>query len=125
MADRTRISRIASEFAAFMQRTDNLQLAAGTPPTTRKWQNWGWSVAQSRQWTAYRNQCDLLYPQYADPKHVNTDMLGNTVKQFIIYNDPEGAPPFQISTADLSEGVYIISISSNEGVMNKRVVIVK
>ncbi|HEX7415355.1 MAG TPA: hypothetical protein VF411_15025 [Bacteroidia bacterium] len=74
MADRTRISSIASEFAAFMQRTDNLQLAVGTPTTTRKWQNWGWTLGQSQQWTAYRNQSDLLYPQYADPKHVNTDI---------------------------------------------------
>ncbi|MHB8260539.1 MAG: NHL domain-containing protein [Bacteroidia bacterium] len=49
-----------------------------------------------------------------------TDMLGNTVKQFIIYNSP-----FQISTADLSEGIYTISISSNEGVVNKRLVIVR
>lgn len=38
-----RISTAASVFAAFMQRTDNLQLAVGTPITTRKWQNWGWS----------------------------------------------------------------------------------
>ncbi|MHB8260219.1 MAG: T9SS type A sorting domain-containing protein [Bacteroidia bacterium] len=49
-----------------------------------------------------------------------TDMLGNTVKQFIIHNTP-----FQISIADLSEGVYTISISSKEGVVNKKFVIVK
>ncbi|HEX7412894.1 MAG TPA: T9SS type A sorting domain-containing protein, partial [Bacteroidia bacterium] len=49
-----------------------------------------------------------------------TDMLGNTVKQSIIYN-----PTSIISVADLSEGIYNISISSNEGVVNKRVVIVR
>ncbi|HEX7413221.1 MAG TPA: hypothetical protein VF411_04175 [Bacteroidia bacterium] len=69
----SRISTVASEFAAFMQRTDNLQLAVGTPTTTRKWQNWGWTLGQSQQWTAYRNQCDLLYPLYADKKRVNTE----------------------------------------------------
>ncbi|MHB8259182.1 MAG: NHL domain-containing protein [Bacteroidia bacterium] len=49
-----------------------------------------------------------------------TDMLGNTVKQFIIHNSS-----FTISVSDLAEGVYNVSISSNEGVVNKRVVIVR
>ncbi|HEX7412698.1 MAG TPA: T9SS type A sorting domain-containing protein [Bacteroidia bacterium] len=51
---------------------------------------------------------------------VITDMLGNTVKQSIIYN-----PTSIINIADLAEGIYNISISSNEGVVNKRLVIVK
>ncbi|HEX7414103.1 MAG TPA: choice-of-anchor tandem repeat GloVer-containing protein [Bacteroidia bacterium] len=49
-----------------------------------------------------------------------TDMLGNTHSTFKIQHSP-----FQISVADLSEGIYNISISSNEGVVNKRVVIVR
>src|ERR1035437_9754536 len=72
--NRQRVSSVASEFAAFMQRTDDLQLSPGRVAGTHKWQDWGWTAAQSAQWTAYRNQCDLLYPKYADPKHVNTDI---------------------------------------------------
>ncbi|HEX7413564.1 MAG TPA: T9SS type A sorting domain-containing protein [Bacteroidia bacterium] len=49
-----------------------------------------------------------------------TDMLGNIVKQSILYN-----PTSIISITDLAEGIYNISISSNEGVVNKRVVIVR
>ncbi|MHB8260744.1 MAG: NHL domain-containing protein [Bacteroidia bacterium] len=55
-----------------------------------------------------------------------TDMLGNIHSTFII--TPAGrqaGSPFQISTADLSEGVYNLSISSNKGVVNKRVIIAR
>ncbi|MHB8260756.1 MAG: T9SS type A sorting domain-containing protein [Bacteroidia bacterium] len=50
-----------------------------------------------------------------------TDMLGNTVKQFSIHNSP-----FQISVADLSEGVYTLQISTSSNLqINKKVVIVR
>ncbi|HEX7412451.1 MAG TPA: T9SS type A sorting domain-containing protein, partial [Bacteroidia bacterium] len=49
-----------------------------------------------------------------------TDMLGNTVKQSIIYNLTS-----IINVGDLSEGVYNLSIASSIGVANKRLVIVK
>ncbi|HEX7412635.1 MAG TPA: T9SS type A sorting domain-containing protein [Bacteroidia bacterium] len=49
-----------------------------------------------------------------------TDMLGNTVKQFIIHNSE-----LRMDVSDLADGIYNISIVSNEGVINKRVVITK
>lgn len=49
-----------------------------------------------------------------------TDMLGNTVKQLVIYNSS-----LLIDVSDLSEGVYNISISGNKAVINKRVIIVR
>ena len=49
-----------------------------------------------------------------------TDMLGNMVKQLIIHNSS-----LVIDVSDLSEGVYTVSLHSNEGVVNKRVVIVR
>jgi type IX secretion system substrate protein len=49
-----------------------------------------------------------------------TDMLGNTVKQFVILNSE-----FTIDVSDLNEGVYNISVTSNEGTINKRIVLVK
>ncbi|MHB8259016.1 MAG: T9SS type A sorting domain-containing protein [Bacteroidia bacterium] len=47
-------------------------------------------------------------------------MLGSVHSTSIIQHSP-----FQISVANLSEGVYTISISSNNGVVNKRLVIVR
>ena len=49
-----------------------------------------------------------------------TDIIGNTVKQLMI-NSKELA----IEVADLAEGVYNVSIITNEGTINKKVVIVK
>ncbi len=69
-----RIPNKASAFAVYMQNTDNLQLSAGIPATTKKWQNWGWTAAQSAQWTSFRTQSDALYPQYADENHNNTSI---------------------------------------------------
>jgi len=53
------------------------------------------------------------------------DINGKAVKQSIIYNDPKGIPQSLIDVSDLNEGVYNISLISNEGVVNKRVVIVR
>jgi hypothetical protein len=70
-----RISTNASAFAVYMQNTDNLQLANGITTGTKKWQNWGWTAAQSAQWSAFRTQSDLLYPQYADKNHNSTGII--------------------------------------------------
>jgi Leucine-rich repeat (LRR) protein len=51
---------------------------------------------------------------------VMTDMLGNA-----IYHSTFTTQHKVISVADLAEGVYNISISTNEGMLNKRVVIVR
>jgi sugar lactone lactonase YvrE len=51
---------------------------------------------------------------------VITDMLGNTVKQVVINSNQ-----LSINVANLCEGVYNISLHSNEGVVNKRLVIVR
>jgi sugar lactone lactonase YvrE len=51
---------------------------------------------------------------------VITDMLGNTVKQI-----PFTTQHLTFNITDLTEGVFNISLQSNEGVINKRVVIVR
>ena len=51
---------------------------------------------------------------------VMTDMLGNTVKKI-----PFTSQHLTINITDLSEGVYNIIIASNEGTVNKKVVIVR
>ena len=56
-----------------------------------------------------------------------TDMLGNNVKQVPVSLSLSKGNTQHVSLniADLNEGVYNLSISRNEGVLNKRVVIVK
>ena len=49
-----------------------------------------------------------------------TDMLGNTV-----YHSTLNTQHNTIDVADLAEGVYTISIISNEGMVNKRLAIVR
>lgn len=56
----------------------------------------------------------------AGAQYILYDINGKAVKQSIIYNLKS-----LIDISDVSEGVYNISISSNEGVLNKRVVIVR
>ncbi len=51
---------------------------------------------------------------------VMTDMLGNNVKQM-----PFTTQHLTFNISDLSEGIYNISMISNEGVINKRLVIVR
>jgi len=48
------------------------------------------------------------------------DVNGKAVKQAVLYN-----PNSIINVADLSEGVYTLSLLSNETVINKRIVLVK
>ncbi|MHB8258840.1 MAG: C10 family peptidase [Bacteroidia bacterium] len=82
---------------------------------------------------AGNNEQVNIYPNPAkevisiDGLHINaasqitiTDMLGNTVKQSITYNSSS-----IISVSDLAEGIYNIGITTNKGVVNKRLVIVR
>jgi|GEM_PF-4409786 len=88
----SRIPTKAPEFAIFMQNTDNLQLSPGNPATTKKWQNWGWTAAQSAQWTYLRSQSDIIYPQYANTNNNSTsitDQMNLVMKNTRKYdNDP-------------------------------------
>jgi hypothetical protein len=69
-----RISSKPSEFAPYMQSTDKLQLSIDITTGNPKWKVWGWTSAQSAQWTSYRNQSDTLFPQWSDKNHNNTDI---------------------------------------------------
>jgi hypothetical protein len=75
-----------------MQTTDKLQLSINPSTGNPKWKDWGWTSAQSAQWTSYRNQSDTLFPQWADKNHNNTDttdQMGLLIKAVKKYdNDP-------------------------------------
>jgi hypothetical protein len=75
MADRTRISSEPDVFAPYMDNTDNHQLSTdtSTSPNQPFFKTWGWTTAESQQWTAFRKQSDTLFLLYSDKKHVNTE----------------------------------------------------
>ncbi len=87
-----RISTKPSEFAPYMQSTDKLQLSINPTTGNPKWKDWGWTSAQSAQWTSFRNQSDLLFPQWSDKNNNNTnitDQMGILIRNVKKYdNDP-------------------------------------
>ena len=73
MAAGTRIPTEPDVFAPFMDNTDNHQLSINPVSGQAYWKDWGWTTADSAQWTAYRTQSDKLYLLYSDKKHNNTE----------------------------------------------------
>jgi type IX secretion system substrate protein len=63
---------------------------------------------------------ELKIKDIGNTQYTLYDVNGKVVKQVVIYNLKS-----IIDVSDLNEGVYNISISSSEGVVNKRIVIVK
>jgi len=88
MPDRTRIPTAATEFAPYMDTTDNLQLSIDPSTGQPVYKNWNWTVADSSQWTAYRTQSDALFLKLSDKKKSSTDtkdqmrILITTVKKY-------------------------------------------
>ncbi|MBI3502116.1 MAG: hypothetical protein HY063_09995 [Bacteroidetes bacterium] len=71
----TRIPTKATEFAPYMDNTDDLQLAANpTAPPPQNFQKFGWTAAESAQWTAFRKQSDKLFQELSDKKKSSTDI---------------------------------------------------
>jgi hypothetical protein len=56
-----------------MDNTDNHQLSINPVTNQAFWKDWGWTTADSAQWTAFRKQSDSLFLIYSDKKHVNTE----------------------------------------------------
>ena len=73
MPDRTRIPAAPTEFAPYMDVTDNLQLSTDPATGQAVYKNWGWTSNDSSQWTAYRKQSDKLFLQLSDKKKSSTD----------------------------------------------------
>jgi hypothetical protein len=67
MANTVRISKDPQEFDDYMNLTDNLQKSDDPSTSQKKYLNWGWKDAESTQWTAFREQSNLLYAIYNDP----------------------------------------------------------
>lgn len=71
----TRIPTRPEQFAPYMDNTDDLQLAANpTAPPPQNFQKFGWTAAESAQWTAFRKQSDKLFQQVSDKKKSTSDL---------------------------------------------------
>ncbi|MEI6853626.1 MAG: hypothetical protein WCL06_12315 [Bacteroidota bacterium] len=56
-----RFSYIPSKFVPQIDTLDNLQLTEGTPPNTKKYQDWHWTQDESEQVTEFRKQTDEFW----------------------------------------------------------------
>jgi hypothetical protein len=75
MANTVRISKDPQEFDDYMNLTDNLQKSDDPITSQKKYLGWGWKDAESTQWTAFRDQSNLLFAIYKDP-----DKTGNAAR---------------------------------------------
>jgi hypothetical protein len=79
---KTRISREVNSFADYMDITDDRQLEVNPITTNPRWQDWGWTLTESGQWTIFRTKCDALYNVYKQDAFRNDDVRNN-LKQLI------------------------------------------
>jgi hypothetical protein len=68
-----RISAEPDVFAPYMDNTDNHQLSINPVSGQAFWKDWGWTAADSAQWTSFRTQSDKLFLLYSDKKHNTTE----------------------------------------------------
>ncbi|HEX7413044.1 MAG TPA: hypothetical protein VF411_03280 [Bacteroidia bacterium] len=80
MSDRSRIPTIAAEIAAYMDKTDNYQLALAPiqppapAPALYNWQRWHWTSQESADYHAFRLAYDANYALHSDKQHVDTEV---------------------------------------------------
>jgi hypothetical protein len=61
MKEKPRIPREIKPFFTYMQNTDNRQLAIDPSTLAARHLGWGWTPAQSTDWTDFRDRSDALY----------------------------------------------------------------
>ena len=89
MADGSRINRDIKGFVPYMNDTDDYQKATDPATGGFRYLNWGWSAAQSTQWTAYRTLADSLFGKYNNKNIRNTDTtnkLHKLIDDVVLYD---------------------------------------
>src|SRR5438045_3231877 len=87
--EKTRIPREINRFAKYIGITDDRQLEIDPATTNPRWQNWGWTVSESGQWTAFRTTSDGLYNVYKQPDFRTDDVknqLTALIKSVVAYD---------------------------------------
>jgi hypothetical protein len=75
----TRIPRDPAKFLAYMVNTDDWQLSIDPATSAPRFQNWGWTPAESTAWTDFRDRAVVLNTDYATVAKRSTDLL-NKIK---------------------------------------------
>src|SRR3954463_8443729 len=85
-----RISSEPEAFTAYMQATDDYQLADDPDNTGHpRFEKWKWSLPESAQWTNFREQADEVFTQYNTPALVNAatrDKMALIIRQVQDYD---------------------------------------
>ncbi|MBI3501743.1 MAG: hypothetical protein HY063_08105 [Bacteroidetes bacterium] len=74
MAQTARIPRDIVHFVPYMDDTDTYQLSIDPSTGNPRWQNWGWTAADSAAWTGFRNKADTLFAKYNNKKFREGDV---------------------------------------------------
>jgi hypothetical protein len=73
MSTTSRIPTKPADFAPFMDNTDDHQLSINPLSGQAFYKDWGWTTAESSQWTTYRKQSDKLFQELGDKKHSTSE----------------------------------------------------
>ena len=85
----TRIPTSIPEFVAYMEDTDDYQLAIVAPATTANYLRWGWTAPQSAWWHTNRQKSDSLFAIYKNKKFRtsdNTEQIHQLIKVVSTYD---------------------------------------
>jgi hypothetical protein len=86
---KTRILRDIPGFADYIVKTDNRQLDIDPVTTNPRFQNWGWTPAESTAWTGFRTATDPLWAIYDSDTLRNKDakeQINLIIKQAVAYD---------------------------------------
>lgn len=91
----SRLSYVPSRFVSQIIVLDDLQLMAGEPADTKKFENWHWTDAESAHVTAVRVKAEEFWNQMIDKKNCppNTrDEMRILIDDFMAYDHGENEP---------------------------------
>jgi hypothetical protein len=90
-----RLSYVPSRFVSQIIILDDLQLSAGEPPDTKKYENWYWTDAESAHVTAVRTKAEEYWNQMMDKKNCPPtirDEMRIHIHDFMAYDHGENEP---------------------------------
>jgi hypothetical protein len=87
-AEKSRIPSEPNKFVAYMDATDDYQLSIDpdNAPNLR-YQKFGWTLAESGQWTLFRQEADTLFIKYNDENFVNSTIRKQMMQLIETVND--------------------------------------
>ena len=93
--DYHRFSYVPRLFVPKIKILDILQLSAGEPPDTKKWENWHWTSDESAFVTDIRTRTEAFWTQMEDKKNCPPevkDEMKVAIRDFMVFDHGESQP---------------------------------